>query len=93
MLKPLLRPVALVALVLVALPIGLLAQAAVEYALQSGSSALTHFASSGIAGCNVDSGLMVCLSHSYPRTSSLILGVLCIFAVRWVARVTSYGAR
>jgi hypothetical protein len=93
MLKPLLRLVALVAFIFAALPMGLLAQAAVEYALQSGSSALTHLASSGIAGCNVDSGMLVCLSHTYPRTSILVVGVLCLFAVRWVARVTSYGAR
>jgi hypothetical protein len=93
MLKPLLRPVALVAFILFTPPVGLFAQAAVEYALQSGSRALTHIASSGIAGCDVDSRLLVCLSHSYPRTAILIVGVLCLFAVRWVARVTSYGAR
>jgi hypothetical protein len=93
MLKPLLRLVALVAFVLAALPIGLLAQAAAEYALQSGSRALTNIASSGIAGCDVDSRLLVCLSHSYPRTAILVVGVLCLFAVRWVVRVTSYGAR
>ncbi len=93
MLKPVLRRFTFVALALVALPIGLLAQAAVEYALQSGSSLIARLAGSEIAGCNVGKTLLVCLSHDYPRTAILVVSVLCLFIVRWLAGVVTYRAR
>ncbi len=93
MLKPPLRLFALVALTVVALPIGLLAQAAVEYAMQAGSTAVSHITGSVIAGCNVNSSMLVCLSHYYPRTAMLVVGVICLVFVRWLAGVTSYRAR
>jgi hypothetical protein len=82
------RPIRLfqfVALPLFALPLTLLAQAAVEYGLRSAGSAVS--ATGGvamIAGCRVDSALLTCLNHSYPATMLLIAGVICLIMARWL---------
>lgn len=93
MMKPVLGPLGLVALFVLALPGGLGAQAALEYGLQSGSSALSHITSSGIGGCNIDSALVGCFSHAHPRVALVIAAVICIIVVRSLAGITRSRAR
>jgi hypothetical protein len=85
MIKPSLRLFRCMALLLCAIPVTLFAQAAVEYALKSGGSVLPASAGSAIAGCNVDSAVLTCLSHSYPRASILTAVVIGLLIVRWLA--------
>ena len=90
----LLRPYGLgLALALLVLPLGLFAQAVVEYALQSGSSALSHIGDSAIGGCNIDSGLVRCLGRTYPRAAIAVVVVLGLLMVRWLAGATRSKAR
>lgn len=91
-LNPVLRGFGM-ALVLVALPFGLLAQALVEYALKSGSSVLSHVANSGIAGCKVNSALFACLGRTYPWPAIVVVGVTCLLIAYWLGGITSRKAR
>ena len=68
-----------------ALPITLLAQAAVEYALKSAGSAPPVSSNATVAGCRMDSAVLTCLSHVYPQTTILIVVVVCLLIVRWLA--------
>jgi hypothetical protein len=87
-----LRLLLFVVLPILALPIVLRAQAAVEYALKSGGSAVAGSGVSAIAGCRVDPALLSCLSHSYPRTMTVIAVVICLLIVRWSASRSRYRA-
>jgi hypothetical protein len=93
MIKPLLRPSRFVPLPIFALPITLFGQAAVEYALKSAQSAVNAGGNSVIAGCRVDSTLLTCLRHSYPRTTLLTVIVICLLILRWLASYTGYRTR
>lgn len=89
-----LRQLCPAALSLFAVPVFLRAQAAVEYAVKSaGSAAFANGGSSGssIAGCYVDSNLLSCLSHSYPRTTIVAAVLICLFVIRWLAGHAGYG--
>jgi lambda repressor-like predicted transcriptional regulator len=77
---------------LLAIPVVLRGQAAVEYALKSAGSAMAPSGGSAIAGCKVDSTLLSCLGHSYPRTTILIGVVIGLLILRWLARPRGYGA-
>jgi hypothetical protein len=90
------RLVRFVALTLFASPLTLLGQAAFEYALKSGALSPNGGSvngSSAIAGCQVDSALLTCLSHSYPRAAILTGAVICLLFVRWLAGSIAYRAR
>ena len=94
MIKRPLRLFQFVALPLFALPVTLLAQAAVEYALRSGGGALS--ANGGlatIAGCQVDASLLTCLTHAYPGTMLLIAVTICLIMLRWLSGRAGYRAR
>ena len=82
--KPLLRLFLFGALPLFALPIDLLAQAAIEYGLKTANSAVSSGGGTTIAGCNVDSALLTCLSHSYPQTALIFAVVICLLIGRWL---------
>jgi len=63
------------------------AQAAAEYALQSSRSAASASgAGATIGGCRVDSTLLTCLSHSYPKTTIIVIALLALMILRWLAR-------
>ena len=81
------------ALTLFVLPIGLFAQAIVEYALKSASSTLSQATGYGIAGCYVDSALFTCLGRQYPRTAILVVGVLGLLILSWLAGLARNRAR
>ncbi len=54
-------------------------QAAVEYALKSGGSAVSASGEPATVGsCRVDSSLLTCLSESYPKTMIVLLALLTI---------------
>jgi hypothetical protein len=74
-----------VVLPLLAVPGVLRAQAAVEYALKSAGSAVAASGGSAIAGCKVDSTLLSCISHSYPRTTIVAVVVATLLFLRWLA--------
>ena len=80
-------------LTLIAFPIGLFAQAALEYGLRSGTSLFTQPKTYAVAGCNVDSTVLGCLSHYYPRTALVVAGAICLLIVRWLAGITSHKTR
>jgi hypothetical protein len=83
-----------VALPLFALPVTLLAQAAVEYGMRSAGGAVSGdsgFAT--IAGCKVDSALLTCLNHSYPGTMLFIAVVIGLIMLRWLSGRARYRAR
>jgi hypothetical protein len=62
-------------------------QAAVEYALKSGGSAVSASrADAGIGGCKVDSTVMTCLGRSYPKTTIAVIGLLTLMILRWLTR-------
>jgi len=84
MIKSPLRLFLYVALPLFAIPITLRAQAAVEYGLKTAGSALSSGGGTAIAGCNVDSTLLTCLSHSYPQTAIILAVVICLLIARWL---------
>jgi hypothetical protein len=81
-----------VALPLFALPVTLLAQATVEYALKSGGSAVSAGGATTIALCKVDSALLTCLSDSYPRMTILCAVVIFLLIARWLLSRTGHGA-
>ena len=92
---PMFKPPFLVrfaALYLFALPMTLLAQAAVEYALKSAESATGVSGNATLAGCRMDSALLTCLRHAYPQTTILIVVVVCLLIVRWLAGHARYRA-
>ena len=80
------------ALYLFALPITLLAQGAVEYALKSAGSTAAVSNNATVAGCRMDSAVLTCLSHVYPQTTILIVVVVCLLIVRWLAGHARYRA-
>lgn len=80
-----LRRLRFAALTLFALPIPLLAQAAVEYGLRLGGSAVPAPGDSTIAGCNPDAALLKCLNHAYPRETILAAVVICLIIIGWLA--------
>ena len=80
------------ALYVFALPITLLAQAAVEYALKSAGSASAVSGNATLAGCRMDSALLMCLSNAYPQTTILVVVVVCLLVVRWLAGHAGYRA-
>jgi len=82
MIKPPLRLFQFVALPLFAIPAVLLAQAAAEYALKAAQSPVSASRRVSVAGCQVDSDLLTCLSHSYPRTTVIVLVVVFLLVVR-----------
>jgi hypothetical protein len=62
-------------------------QAAVEYALKSGGSAVSASgADATIGGCTVDSTVMTCLGRSYPMTTILVIALLTLMILRWLTR-------
>jgi hypothetical protein len=73
-------------------PLILRGQAAAEYALKSAQS-LSVDGSATIAGCPVNTTLLTCLHHSYPRTTLLAVAVLCLVIVRWLTGFVTYRAR
>ena len=84
MIKPSLRAVRIVALFLFALPVSLLGQAAVEYVLKSAGSSIFGSGSPAVAGCPVDSALLMCLSHAYPRATLFAAVVICLMILGWL---------
>ena len=92
MIKPPLGLFRFVALPLIALPVDLLAQAAVEYVLKSGGSAVSTGGSPTIAGCKMDSGLLTCLRDSYPRMTILSAVVIFVLIARLLVRHTGHRA-
>jgi hypothetical protein len=55
------------------------AQAAVEYAAKTAGGALTgQGQAAGIAGCRIDSNVLSCLAHSYPRAVTATVVGLCL---------------
>jgi hypothetical protein len=84
------------ALPLFAFPLTLLGQAAIEYGLKTAGALPGNGSSVGgnaIAGCQMDSALLTCLSHSYPRAAILTGVVICLLILRWLAGATAYRAR
>jgi hypothetical protein len=81
-----------VSFTLFAIPITLRAQAAVEYGLKSAGGALSSAGGTSIAGCNVDSALLTCLSHSYPQTAIIIAVVICLLIARWLYGQMGYSS-
>ena len=73
------------ALYLFFLPITLLAQAVVEYALKSAGSTTDVSGNATLAGCRMDSTVATCLSHAYPQTTIIVVVVACVLIVRWLA--------
>jgi hypothetical protein len=58
-------------------------QASVEYALKASGSAVSQGGGNAYIGtCRVDGTVLSCLEHSYPRTSAVVVVVLCLFALR-----------
>jgi hypothetical protein len=87
------KPVRFAITALLASPLTLPGQAAVEYALRSANS-VSLDSSATIAGCPVDSALLTCLNHAYPRATLLVAGAAIFFIiVRWLTGSASYRAR
>ena len=62
-------------------------QAAVEYSLKSSGSAVSASgAHATIGACRVDSTLLTCLSHSYPKTTIIVIGLLAVMIMRQLTR-------
>ena len=61
-------------------------QAAGEYALKSSEGAVSASGTGTIGGCRVDSTLLTCLSHSYPKTTIVVIGLLAVLILRWLTR-------
>ena len=81
------------AVYLLAIPITLAAQAAVEYALKSGGSvAAASVGSATVAGCRLDSALPACLSRAYPQATIVVVVVVCLLIMRWLAGFTGKRA-
>jgi len=76
-----------VAVPLFIFPVGLFAQAGIEYALKSGGT-LNGYADgpAAIAGCRVDS-VLTCLSDSYPQAAVAVGSVMVILVLRWMTRI------
>lgn len=87
-----LRLLRFVVLPLFGLPIVIRAQAAVEYALKSGGSAVAGSGGSSLAGCEVDAALLSCLGHSHPRAMIIVAVVIFLLIVRWLASRSGYRA-
>lgn len=83
MTKAILMMVRLGAISFLALPLKLFGQAAIEYALKTGSS-LPTVERSIIAGCPTDSTLLTCLGHAYPRAAILGGAVILFLLLLWV---------
>jgi hypothetical protein len=65
-------------------------QAAVEYALKSSGSAVSASgADAAIGVCRVDSTLLTCLSHSYPKTTIIVIVLLALMVMRYLTRAHS----
>src|SRR3954452_16118380 len=78
---------------LIALPLTLPGQAGLEYALKSGGAiSPAPGGHSVIAGCQVGSALLPCLSHSYPGATIRTGAILAVIAVYWVAGSSGYRA-
>jgi hypothetical protein len=83
---------------LATLPGVLRAQAMVEYGLKAAGSVMGASGGSGgsavaVAGCKVDSALLSCIGHAYPRTAVVAAVVICLLIVRWLALNAGYRAR
>jgi hypothetical protein len=72
--------------------LALRAQAAVEYALKSGQSALAADGSNSIGGCSVDSRVFSCLSRSHPKAAILVAILICLVLMRWFFRYGRSGS-
>jgi len=82
----------LVGLLFLALPLTLFGQAGIEYALKTGSSVAAP-GGSAIAGCPVDSALLSCLGHAYPR-AAIVGGIVVLSLIlRWLAGSAAFRAR
>lgn len=63
-------------------------QAAVEYALKSSGGAVgAAGANAAIGSCRVDSTLLTCLSHTYRKTTIIVIGLLVIMILRKLTRM------
>ena len=63
-------------------------QAAVEYALKSSGSAVSASGADATIGvCRVDSTLLTCLSHSYPKTTIIVIVLLALMLMRQLTKV------
>jgi hypothetical protein len=82
-----------VALPLFASPLTLLGQAGIEYALKSAGAVSISVGSAVIAGCQVDSALLTCLNHYYPRTVIVSAAVIFVLVVRWLTGMIEHRAR
>ena len=90
--KALLSRLTLIILAALACAIDGYGQAAVEYALKSSGSAVpASGAGAIIGGCRVDSTLLTCLSHAYPKTTIIVVVLLAVMFLRQLTR--AYSAR
>jgi hypothetical protein len=87
------RLVRLGTLTVFALPVNLLAQAVVEYALKSAGSAVSASSGPAFAGCTMNSSLLTCLSDTYPRAMIACEVVIGLFILRWLAGYIGHGTR
>lgn len=62
-------------------------QAAAEYALKSSGGALSASgAHASIGACSVDATLLTCLSHSYPKTTIVVIAFVALMIMRQLTR-------
>jgi hypothetical protein len=80
-----LRLVPCVALASLVLPVVLRAQAMTEYAIQSGGAATAQGGGWSVAGCKLDSTVLSCLNHSYPRTTIGVAVVAGLLIIGWLS--------
>ena len=82
-----------VAIYVFAVPMTLLAQAAMEYALKSGGTISANSSGNAtLAGCRMDSALPTCLSRAYPQTTIVVVVLVCLLVVRWLAGIAGNRA-
>jgi hypothetical protein len=92
MTKAMLLMVRLGVLSFFAFPLTLFGQAAIEYAMKTGTSLPTG-ERTAIAGCQVDSALLTCLGHAHPRGAILGGAVLLFLLVRWLGGSGAFRTR
>jgi hypothetical protein len=62
-------------------------QAAAEYALKSSAGALSaNGTAAGIGGCKVDTTVLTCLSHSYPKSTIVVIALVVLLIMRRLSR-------
>jgi hypothetical protein len=70
------------------------AQSGLEYVVKSATGNTVAAGSSlTLAGCRVDSGIVLCLYGFYPRATGVAIVVLSILALRWLVGRPGFGSR